>query len=80
MTTIFEVDSDFILSEQIPLVAGDLRYGLDRFFINDQTVIDIAVGAVGRGSADPLLHELAALLPTAPGIGPTPSALPEVTA
>lgn len=62
MTIILELDSDFVLAEQIPFVAGDLRYGLEHFFIKDGAVIDIAVGEVRRRTSDPLLHELAALL------------------
>jgi|GEM_PF-5790017 len=62
MTITFELDSDFVLSQQIPLVAGDLRYGLERSFIKERTVINIAVGEVQRGNSDPLLYELAVLL------------------
>lgn len=62
MTITFELDPDFVLAEQIPFVAGDLRYGLEHSFIKERAVIDIAVGEVRRGTSDPLLHELAALL------------------
>lgn len=62
MTVMFELDPDFVLDEHIPFVAGDLRYGLERFFIKEWAVIDIAVGEVRRGTSDPLLHDLAALL------------------
>jgi hypothetical protein len=63
MTIIFELDADFVLSEQIPLIAGDLRYGLDHFFIKEWTVVEIAVGEIRRGSSDSLLYELAVVLP-----------------
>ncbi len=44
------------------MTAGDLRYGLDRFFIKERTVIEIAVAEISRGSSDSLLYELAVLL------------------
>lgn len=62
MSITLELDPSFLLAEQIPLTAEDLRYGLEHFFIKERAVIDIAVAQVRRGTSDPLLHELAALL------------------
>lgn len=61
MTIIFELDPDFLLAEQIPFVAGDLRYGLERFFIKERALIDIAADEVRRGTSDTLLYDLATL-------------------
>lgn len=61
MNITFELDPSFVLAEQIPLAAEDLRYGLEHFFVKEQTVIDLAVDWVVRGTSDPVLHELAEL-------------------
>jgi hypothetical protein len=62
MSVILELDPGFLIAEGIPLEAEDLRYGLERSFIKEWTVIDLAVDAVRRGASDPVLLELAVLL------------------
>lgn len=62
MTITLELEPSFVLAEQIPFVAEDLRYGLEHYFIKERTVVDLAVDQVRRGASDPVLQELAALL------------------
>lgn len=62
MGTILELEPSFVLAEQIPLAAEDLRYGLEHYFIKERTVVDLAANQVRRGATDPVLLDLAALL------------------
>lgn len=62
MTVVLELGSEFILAEDLPLLAEDLRYGLERGYLKASAVIDLAVEEVRRGSTDPVLLDLAALL------------------
>ncbi|WP_427132100.1 DUF2247 family protein [Pseudarthrobacter sp. S9] len=62
MSITLELEPSFVLAERIPLTAEDLRYGLEHFFLKKRAVIDLAVDQVRRGTSDPVLHELAALL------------------
>lgn len=62
MTVTFELEPKFLLSEEIPLTADDLRFGLWHYYIKPLAVIELAVALVKRGNTDPGIQELAALL------------------
>lgn len=57
-----QVASEFVAAEGLQMDAEDLRFGLDRGFLTPAGVIDLAMREVERGSADPVLHDLGALL------------------
>jgi hypothetical protein len=62
MSIVLELEPDFVLGEDVPLEAEDLRYGLERGFLKANAVVDLAAEEVRRGSLDPVLQDLAALL------------------
>lgn len=59
---IFELTPDFVAGEGLALEAEDLRYGLERGFISEAGVVDLAADAVERGATDAVLHDVASLL------------------
>lgn len=59
---VFELSADVVAEEGLALEAEDLRYGLERGFVSEVGVIDLAANAVERGVADELLRDLASLL------------------
>ena len=62
MSIVLELALEFVLGEDVALEPEDPRFGLERGFIKAAAVIDIATAEVKRGSADPVLQDLAALL------------------
>ncbi|MCA4133407.1 DUF2247 family protein [Arthrobacter sp. M4] len=62
MTVTFELEPGFILGEGVSLSADDLRFGLWHYYVKPLETIELAVGLVARGSADPVVQELAGLL------------------
>ncbi len=62
MTVLFELASEFLDQEDIPLTSDDLKYGLEHGWLRPRTVIDQAVRGVERGDDDPVLMAVASLL------------------
>jgi hypothetical protein len=62
MAIVFELGTDFLLAEDIPLDAEDLSYGLERGFLKAATVIEVATHEVSYGAGDLVLQDLADLL------------------
>jgi hypothetical protein len=58
----FELTAEAVVQEGVPLLAEDLRYGLEHGFLSGATVVSLATYAVRRGADDPVLQDLAALL------------------
>ena len=62
MSVTFEVPAAFVLAEDVPMTAEDLRYGLVRGFLKPADVVALAAHEVGQGSDDDILMALASLL------------------
>ena len=63
MTVAFEVGVEFLAREDLELDAVDLRFGLERDWLGPRTVMDWATIELSKGSDDPVVEELACLLP-----------------
>ena len=61
MSVTFEVPAAFVLAEDVPMTAEDLRYGLVRGFLKPADVVALAAHEVGQGSDDDILMALASL-------------------
>jgi hypothetical protein len=58
----FEVPAAFVLAEDVPMTAEDLRYAFERGFLKPADVVALAEHEVGQGADDDILMALASLL------------------
>jgi hypothetical protein len=58
----FELDTEFLGREEIPLSVDDLKFGFERGWLQPETVIDWAVREVQRGDDNEVLLDVASLL------------------
>lgn len=62
MNASFELSAAFVLAEDVPLTAQDLRYGFERGFLKPADVVAVAAHEMGRGADDEVLVALGCLL------------------
>jgi hypothetical protein len=62
MTTTFEFTEEFLDEQGVLLTVDDLKYGLERGWLNASAVIRYAASAVKRGDDEGLMLEIACLL------------------
>jgi hypothetical protein len=62
MSVTFEVPAAFVLAQDVPMTAEDLRYGFERGFLKPEDAVAIAAHEVGQGADDDVLMALACLL------------------
>lgn len=76
MTVSFELGSKFFDREEVQLSVGDLKYGFERGWLRPWTVVELAVLAFERGDDDPVILEIASLLPD--DVGGLPDLLAQI--